>query len=338
MYRGVRDVRVEDVPDCEAGPGDIVVAVRACGICGSDLHSYEHGSFVAPGQVMGHELAGEVVEVGSAVDSLELGDRVTAVPIVPCERCARCSEGRTNLCDAAWTQALAYGRPGAFAERLLVPNAKAGENVFTLPDDVDDDAGATAEPLAVAVHGVRLAGEVRGCTALVLGLGAIGQQVAQVLKSYGARRVLGVDRSPLRRDVARRLGVSVPEDAADVDAALATVLGEREEIDLVFECSGVAALAKVALRVVRSGGAVVALALYEDPVTFNPTALVQKEVRLQGAIAYTSADFEEAVRLLAAGAVAADPLITHRMRLEDVGAAFEAQRQKDRSLKVLVRP
>jgi threonine dehydrogenase-like Zn-dependent dehydrogenase len=115
IFRGVRDLQVEDVPEPSAGPGDIVVGVRVVGVCGSDLHSYTHGSFVEPGQIMGHEFAGEVVEVGDGVADFATGDRVTAMPIVPCGACPRCAEGRFNLCAVAWTQALAYGRPGAFA-------------------------------------------------------------------------------------------------------------------------------------------------------------------------------------------------------------------------------
>src|SRR4030088_2361483 len=168
VFRGVRNIQVEDVARPEAGPEDVVVAVRACGICGSDLHTYLHGSFVEPGQVMGHEFVGEVVQAGAAVTGIAVGDRVTASPLVPCMECARCREGRYNLCAKAWTQGIAYGRPGAFAEFVRIPGAVVGENVFTLGEGVSNDAGALTEPLAVAVHAVKLAEPVHGETALVL--------------------------------------------------------------------------------------------------------------------------------------------------------------------------
>ena len=338
VFKGVERIEVEQVPDPEAGPGDIVVEVAACGICGSDLHTYAHGSFVEPGQVMGHEFAGRVVEVGSEVREIAVGDRVTAVPIVPCNECARCAEGRFNLCAGAWTSGIAYGRPGAFAERVLIPGASLGANVFKLGDEIDDEAGATVEPLAVAVHGVKLAGEVEGATALVLGLGTIGMQVVQVLHAGGAKRILGADLEPLRLRAAAELGADAIDGSEGIEAALESALADGEEIDMVFECSGVPALAKAAIRAVRAGGTIVVLALYDDPISFNPTMLVQKEVRFQGTIAYTSEDFADAVELLRSGEARADTLITQRESLDDIEQAFEVQLSKDRSLKVLVNP
>jgi (R,R)-butanediol dehydrogenase/meso-butanediol dehydrogenase/diacetyl reductase len=338
VFKGIESIDVEDVPEPEAGPEDLVVEVSACGICGSDLHTYQHGSFVQPGQIMGHEFVGRVVEAGPDVEGLAVGDRVTAVPIVPCGECARCREGRYNLCAVAWTTGIAYGKPGAFAERVRIPRSIQGENVFKLDDDVSDEEGATVEPLAVAVHAVKLAGEVEGKTALVLGLGTIGQQVVQVLKARGVRRVIGTDLSALRLEAARELGADAIDGSAGLTDAIAEALGDDEEIDFVFECSGVPALATAALDSVRGGGTIVVLALYDDPVTFNPTSLVQKELRLQGSIAYTSEDFAEAIELLRSGSARADTLITQRERLDDVADAFKVQLEKDRSLKVLVKP
>jgi 2-desacetyl-2-hydroxyethyl bacteriochlorophyllide A dehydrogenase len=338
VFKGAEDIRVEDVAEPEAGPADVVISVAACGICGSDLHTYLHGSFVEPGQVMGHEFAGEVIAAGDDVRGLAVGDRVTALPLVPCHDCPRCAEGRYNLCALAWTTGIAYGRPGAFAERLRIPNSVPGENVFKLGDAVSDEAGATVEPLAVAVHGVRLAGDVAGQTALVLGLGTIGQQVLQVLRASGAARVIGIDLSPLRLEAAATLGAEALDGSAGIDETLAAALADGSEIDVVFECSGVPALAKAALEQVKAGGTIVVLALYDDPLTFNPTALVQKEIRMQGSIAYTSDDFAEAVELLTKGAVQSAPLITQREALDDIGDAFGIQLEKDRSIKVLITP
>jgi len=287
---------------------------------------------------MGHEFSGRVVEAGADVEGLAVGDRVTAVPIVPCGECARCAEGRYNLCAVAWTTGIAYGKPGAFAERVRIPHSVPGENVFKLDDDVSDEAGATVEPLAVAVHAMNLLDGVDGSTALVLGLGTIGQQVVQVLRAKGASRVVGIDLSALRLDAARKLGADAFDGSPGVEQVIADALGDGEEIDFVFECSGVPALATAAIDAVRGGGTIVVLALYDDPVTFNPTALVQKELRLQGSIAYTSKDFAEALDLLRSGAARADTLITQRERLADVADAFLVQLEKDRSLKVLVKP
>jgi 2-desacetyl-2-hydroxyethyl bacteriochlorophyllide A dehydrogenase len=338
VFRGVENIQFEDVPMPEAGPDDVVVAVRACGICGSDLHTYLHGSFVEPGQVMGHEFTGEVVSAGDAVSGLAVGDRVTASPIVPCMQCARCKEGRYNLCGAAWTTGIAYGRPGAFAEFVMIPKPVMDETAFKLGDDVSDEAGALVEPLAVAVHAVKLAEPVQGATALVLGLGTIGQQVVQALRARGAGRIIGVDISQLRIEAATVLGAEAVDGSAGLEAALAPIVADGTEIDMVFECTGIPAIAAEALTQVRAGGTIVVLALYDDPMTFNPTVLVQKEIRLQGSIAYTGEDFRDAVELVRSGQAQAEPLITQRESLENVSGAFSVQLRKDESIKVLVKP
>lgn len=338
VFKGVEDLQVENVPDPEAGPDGVVVEVRAVGVCGSDLHTYLHGSFVEPGQIMGHEFAGEVVEAGPQVEGVAVGDRLTASPLVPCNDCPRCAEGRYNLCAAAWTQGLAYGRPGAFAERIRIPNPVPGENVFPLSEDVSDEAGALVEPLAVAVHAVKLAEPVENATCLVLGLGTIGLQVVQALRARGAGRVIGVDLSALRLDAGRTLGADALDGAAGLEPALGEALADGGEIDLVFECSGVPALATAALDHVRAGGTVVVLALFDDPITFNPTLLVQKEIRMQGSIAYTGEDFAAAVEMIRSGKAQSEPLITHRESLDDISEAFAVQLEKDRSIKVLVTP
>ena len=186
VFKGIESIDVEDVPEPEAGPSDLVVEVSACGICGSDLHTYQHGSFVQPGQIMGHEFAGRVVEAGDGVEGLAVGDRVTAVPIVPCGECARCARGplqpvRRGLDDGhRLRQARRLRR--ADQDPALRFRARTSSSWATT---ITDEAGATVEPLAVAVHAVKLAGDVEGATALVLGLGTIGQQVVQVLNARG---------------------------------------------------------------------------------------------------------------------------------------------------------
>ena len=338
IYKGLETIEVEHVPDPDAGPDDVVVKVAACGICGSDLHTYLHGAFVEPGQVMGHEFVGEVVHVGERISGLAVGDRVTASPIVPCMECARCREGRYNLCGAAWANGIAYGRPGAFAEFVKIPSPVVGSNVFPLGPEVTDAAGALVEPLAVGVHAVRLVEPVQGATALVLGLGTIGLQVVQALRAHGAGRIIGIDLSARRVEAAAAVGAEAYDGSDGVASVLAGALAGGEEIDVVFECTGVRPAAQAALDVVRSGGTILVLALYDEPIALDPTVLVQREILLRGSIAYTSEDFQEAVELLAAGAALADPLITHREPLDKIGEAFSTQLRKNDSIKVLVEP
>jgi threonine dehydrogenase-like Zn-dependent dehydrogenase len=179
---------------------------------------------------------------------------------------------------------------------------------------------------------------VKGATALVLGLGTIGLQVVQALRAHGAGRIIGIDLSSRRVDAAAAVGADAFDGSAGVASVLSGVLAEGAEIDVVFECTGVAPVAQAALDAVRAGGTIVVLALYDDPITFDPTVLVQREIRLQGSIAYTSEDFQEAVDLLSAGVARVEPLITHREPLERIDEAFSIQLRKNESIKVLVEP
>ena len=330
VFRGIRQVPIEDVPDPRPGPRDVVLDVKACGICGSDLHTYVAAQLAAVGQVMGHEFSGEVAEVGGEVDGIAVGDRVTGPPIQPCGDCAACRAGRRHLCETWTTRSIAYGLPGAFAERVRIPDATLGDNVFKLPDPMTFEEGALVEPLAVGVHAVGRADTGSGDVALVLGLGTIGLQVAQVLLARGLTDVIGADLSPLRRSVAEELGVT----AVSGDE-LAAAAGGRP-IDVVFEATGAPALVQGAMELVRPAGTVVLIALYEEPAQIVPTLAVQKELTVCGSAIFTPAEFEEAVELLAAGKVRSRPLITHRLALEDLGAAFEAQLDKDAAIKVMI--
>lgn len=333
VYRGIRTIAVEDAPEPVAGPSDVILAVRACGICGSDLHTYLEGALVRPGQVLGHEFAGEVVEVGSEVEGIALGDRVTAVPIQPCGGCRRCGEGLGHLCEHMHERGIGFGIQGAFAERLRIPDATVGVNVHPVPDELSFEDGASVEPLAIGVHCVRRAGARAGQAAFVFGLGTIGLHVAQVLRARGVDPVLGVDLSELRRRKAEELGVVALADPADAEA----VLGGRE-LDHVFECAGVPSLIQSSLELVRPRGTVTVVALYDAAATFDPMVLLHKEATIVAGAMVTPEDFAESLELLRSGRAVGGPLVTHREKLADLPAAFELQCDKAATIKVMVSP
>jgi (R,R)-butanediol dehydrogenase / meso-butanediol dehydrogenase / diacetyl reductase len=332
VFRGVRQMPVEDVPDPTPGPRDIVLDVKSCGICGSDLHGYVAGQFSAVGQVMGHEFSGEVVHVGDEVAGIALGDRVTGPPIQPCGECGPCRAGSGHLCEVWTERSVAFGLPGAFAERVRIPEAIIGDNVHRLPDELSFEDGAFVEPLAVATHAVGRGNVEPGDVAVVLGLGTIGLLVAQVLMARGLTRVIGVDLSPLRRSVAEELGV-IATGPDGIEAAAG-----NSDIDVVFEATGAPPLVQRAMELVRAGGTVVVIALYEERAEIDPTTAVQKELTVRGSAIFTPDEFREALDLLASGAVRVQPLITHRHALEDLGEAFEVQLDKDAAIKVMVSP
>ena len=344
VFAGVRDLRIQTIADPEPTADDIVVRVQSCGICGSDLHSYATGAFVQPGQVMGHEFCGEVVEVGRGVQGIEKGDVVTAMPYSGCYRCPPCMRGDYHLCDHIFGHAIAYGLPGAFAELVRVPRATLGRNVFKLPPGVSSTAGALVEPLSVAVHAVELARPALGSKVVVIGAGLIGQCVIQVLKAKGVGAVVVSEPAAGRAEMARRSGADVVVNpaAADVVRQVAEVVGfgaggRGAAADVVFDCAGVPGALAEAFRLLRPGGTLTVVALYEEPVRLDPNLLVWKEVRVLGAFGYRD-EFPTAIELLRSGRVKTEFLVTDAFPLDRIAEGFERQRSKDKTLKVVITP
>lgn len=340
-FRGPRQLIVEEVAEPEPGPHDLVLTVGASGICGTDLHSYTHGAFVSPGQVMGHEFAGTVRVLGEAVEGLAVGDRVAAVPLLSCGRCRRCLAGSPHLCETGLAVSLGYGLPGSFADQVLVPQALVGGNVFAIPEAMSMAEAAMVEPLSVALHAAKGLDSGPSEVAVVLGLGSIGQYVVQSLKALGAAHVIGVDVSPVRLRAARALGADTVIDAAheDVLAGVRAVTGRGfaggGDADMVAECSGVAEMATLSTHLVRRGGRLQLAAMYGDRVPVDVNAIVTKELQVKGSFAYHG-EFAESIGLIASGRVSVAPLITHTFALDDITEAFETQLLKDESVKVVV--
>ena len=342
IYRGIRKLIVEDVPDPVAGPGDIVLDVAACGICGSDLHSYTEGAWIVEGMGMGHEFAGHISQLGAGVAGLSLGDAVTVNPFVPCGKCAQCLAGRMNLC----ADASASGGT-AFADQILVHDVELGRRVFAIPAGVTLEESCLLEPLSVATRAIELSGVCAGQTVAVVGLGAIGQCVVQVLRARGISDVIAVDKSSMRLQRALASGASAAIDGSDGDLAdVLTALThstlspfhEASDVDVVIECAGAAALLPSVLRATKAGGSVVFVGLFSRPVEIDVNTVVQKELRLLGSFAYTVDDVQNAFELIATGQVDMASLITHRRPLDELDAAFRDQLDGETSIKVVVGP
>ncbi len=344
VYEGIRDLQVQTLPDPEPTADDLVMRVNACGVCGSDLHSYTTGAFVKPGQVMGHEFSGEVVEVGRAVQNITPGMRVTAMPFNACYACDACLRGDVHLCYNLTGHAIAYGLPGAYAEYLSVPRATLGRNVFALPEGLNDVTGATIEPLAVAVHAVNLADPPLSAKVVVLGAGLIGQCVTQVLRARGVGPLVVVEIAPTRAAFATRSGADLVVDPSHdhfIDQVGKAVgyspQGRGATADVVFDCAGAPASFTAAQRLVRPGGTIAITALYEESVQFNPSRLVWGEVKLVGTFGYRN-EFPQTIALLASGKVDVSALITDTFPLDDITAGFERQLSKDQAMKVMIQP
>lgn len=326
------DVRLREAPRPTPGPDEVLIAVARVGICGSDLHAY-HGRhpFIQLPVVPGHEFAGTIVEIGANVRDLTPGQRVTVEPSLVCGVCTNCTHGRYNICEHL--RVIGCQTDGALAEYLAVPAAKA----LPLPDSLSWDQAALVEPLAVAVHAVRMARLQPGANVLILGAGTIGLMVLQAAKALGAGRVVITDLIERRLALALRLGAvrAVNPHQADLAHVLEETFGPPRA-DIIFECVGVAATAREAVRVARKGTRIVLAGVFEEEVPLNLGLVQDRELELVGTLMYAGDDFPTAIRLVERGQVKVEPLITHRFPLDRAAEAFAAADDRERALKVLV--
>ena len=329
VVAGSRRLAVETVPDPTPAAGQAVLRVAACGICGTDLHLHQAG-LLPTGSVMGHEFCGEVVE---AAGELRVGERVCALPILSCGRCQRCRGGLGAYCAAQ--QPLGLGQvAGAFAEYVVV----APHEVVRLPATVDDSLGALVEPLAVGLHAVGAAHVRRAESCLVIGAGPIGLAITLWARHFGAGEVIVSETAPGRRAMAERLGATCVVDPARED--LTSVLARRlpEGPDIVFEAVGKAGLIQQSIERVRFRGRIVVAGVCMTPDTFHPGPAVLKEASLQFVLAYEKDDFQHTVDLLAQRSIRPEAMITERIGLADVPAAFDSLAHPEGECKLLVLP
>jgi threonine dehydrogenase-like Zn-dependent dehydrogenase len=314
-----RTLEVVDRPEPSPGPGEVVIAVQRCGICGSDLHLHGSG-LIPPGAVMGHEFAGTVVETGQ---------RVAVLPSGRTDDCARCREGRSHLCQSLGSTSLGLGlHDGAYAEYVKV----AATSCHPIPDDMTFDQAALVEPYAVALHAVRRCRPA--LTAGVIGAGPIGLLVVAALRQAGVERIVVAERSETRQAAAHTMGATVTDDAT----RLARTAGG--ELDVVFDAAGVAVTTPVALEAVRPGGQIVLVGVVDIGVVLEMPGMlwVVKEVDVVPSIAYTDDEFAEAIEHIHAGAVDASLLVSDVRPLEAAQQSFTDLRTASGPLKVQLSP
>jgi L-iditol 2-dehydrogenase len=330
-------LQVREVPEPAPGDADVVVRVRACGICGSDVHGFDGSSGRRiPPAVMGHEAAGVVERVGSAVRGLSRGDRVTFDSTVSCGRCAYCRHGRSNLCDARRVLGVScgeYRQDGAFAEYVSVP----AHVVYPLPEEVPFEHAAMVEPLSVAVHAVGRA-PTPARTAVVVGAGTIGLLVIQALRAAGIPRVIAVDVDEGKLAFARRLGAEVALDPAAADVPAEVRRLTEGGADVALECVGASEPITTAVACVRKGGAVVLVGNVTPTIALPLQAVVTGEITLLGTCA-SNGEYPRAIELLRTGKVDVRPLITVVAPLAEGPALFDRLYARERGLmKVVLQP
>jgi len=332
-----RDVRLEQRQVPEPASGEVLVRVRAVGVCGSDVHYYMEGRIgrrvVEKPLILGHESAGDVVALGPGVSHIAVGARVALEPGVPCRRCRFCMSGRYNLCPDVTFMATPPV-DGAFVEYIAWP----ADFVYPLPDNLDYAAGALMEPLAVGMHAVRRARLVPGWTVLVMGGGPIGQLALLAAKAAGAGRIGLADLENQRLKMASQLGADFtinPRQTSISEGVSAAMGGDGP--DLVIEAAGSAQTVQQGVELVRRGGTVVWIGLPgTDPCPVSVLQAINKEVDILGIYRYANV-YRHAICLAASGKIDLSPLVTHRFPLEEARRALDTVvEQKSSAMKVLV--
>ena len=318
-----------EVDDPTPGPGEVVVAVDSCGICGSDLHIVD--AFAMPGQVLGHEVAGRVAAAGQGVEAWREGDPVMALSLATCGTCDACRSGRPRKCTAALM--MGVETPGAYAEYVRTP----AHDLVALPAGFDLRLGALVEPLAVARHAVGRGGLMAGESALVIGGGPVGLAVLLWLKHLGAGTVAVTDPRASRRAGARQLGADVVLDPTAGDLAGQLAHAGVDAPTLVLECVGLPGLVDQAAAVAAVDGRVVVVGVCMADDRYFPYTAIAKELDWRFAFYYCRADVDATVAAIADGLDVA-PLITGEVDLAAAPARFDALKSGADDTKVLIRP
>lgn len=325
-----KDLRIEPAPDPAPASGEVMVRVSVAGLCGTDYRIWSGDRSVRYPLIMGHEFVGVVSAVGAGVSHVKPGDQVAVEPNYSCGHCPLCLEGNWNLCVSR--TAVGIDVDGGFAQLARVP----GRCCWAAPPGLSDAQLLLTEPLAVVVRAVARGEAQPGESAAVLGVGTLGLLALQVLRARGAR-VLAVGRTERRLDLAGRLGAdAVHALASGPGSEAARSFSGREGVDLVVETAGTPEAVAEAVLLVRPGGRVVLTGLPHAPSTLNFFWVVRRELKIVGSMIYQG-EFPEAMKLLATGAVKAEPLVTHRFPLEAIHDAFAAHRSPE-SIKVAVIP
>ena len=335
VYYNNNDVRLEERPKPEAGPGELLVKVIASGICGSDVLEW-YRIKKAP-IVLGHEIAGDIVEVGKGVERFKAGDRVFVSHHVPCNTCSYCLNGNHTVCETLHTTNF---DPGGFSEYLRVPPINVDRGTFLLPGEVSYEEGAFVEPLACVVRGQRVANFRPGRTVLIIGSGISGILHLMLAKALGAGRVIATDICQYRLDKAREFGADAVLSAEeDVPARVRELNGGRPA-DLVIVCTGAYPAFIQALNAVDRGGTVLCFATtdpgVELPIPINE--FWRNGITVMPSYANSPYDAEVAISLIRARRVPVAQMITHRLGLAETGLGFKLVAEAEDSLKVIIEP
>jgi L-idonate 5-dehydrogenase len=336
VLHGPRDLRLEDRTERTPGPGEVQIEVRRAGICGSDIHYYEHyriGDFVPQAPlVLGHEFSGEVVQVGEGVTSLKAGDRVTAEPSIECGHCRYCREGRYNLCNNLRFIGTAATIPhidGGFGERVVVP----ADHCYILETSLDWGAGALVEPLAVGMNAVRRVGSVAGAKVLITGGGTIGQMTSAAARAMGATDVTVADPAEFAQNYSLEHGAREVIDPRE--EGLADSLFRKGGFDIVFEASGAPAALAFAYRAAAKGARIVQIGTLPPSVDLPANLVMARELTVFGTFRYAHV-YPTVLEMMRTGRVDVASMISAVYSYDEFQEAMDRAVSRDGVIKVQV--
>jgi len=338
VMEGIKKISIQEREIPKPKEDEVLIRIKSVGICGSDIHYYKEGrigSFVVEKPlILGHEAAGEIIDIGSNVRFLKVGDRVALEPGIPCRKCIYCKKGRYNLCPEISFMATPPV-DGAFAEYVTHPS----DFVFKLPDNISYDEGALIEPLSVGVYACEKAKITPGEDILIFGAGPIGLLTLQTAKVYGAKNVVVVDINDFRLYKAKELGADYI-----INSKLENLKDKVKEIfpegvDIIFEASGSSSVIMESTKFVKRGGRIVFIGLTsEDFSKININEMISKELEFFSIFRYANV-YQKAIDLVAKGKINLKPLITHHFSLEKVQEALNfADENKEKCIKVIINP
>lgn len=336
VAHAAKDIRIEELPEERPGPGEVALRLAAGGICGSDLHYYNHGGFgtvrLRQPMILGHEVSAHVEALGSGVEGLAVGQLVAVSPSRPCRTCRTCQQGLHNHCLNMRFYGSAMPFPhvqGAFRQRLVADAAQC-----VPADGLSAAEAAMAEPLAVVLHATRRAGELLGRRVLVTGCGPIGVLAIIAARRAGAAEIVATDLSAFTLAAARAAGADVVVDMKERPDGLVDYGADKGTFDVLYECSGAADALAAGIAALRPRGIVVQLGLGGD-MSLPMMAVTSKEIELRGSFRFHE-EFAVGVALMRKRLVDVRPLVTHTVALEDAVAGFDLASDRSRAMKVQI--
>ncbi|WP_148410000.1 zinc-dependent alcohol dehydrogenase [Murimonas intestini] len=326
-------IEFQEVEIPQPGENQVLVKIMKIGICGSDIHVY-HGEhpFTSYPVTQGHEVSGEIVKLGEKVRDLYVGQKVTIEPQVYCGECYPCRHGKYNLCEEL--KVMGFQTTGTASEYFAADASK----VTPIPQEMSYDEGAMIEPLAVAVHGVKQVGDVRGMKIAVLGAGPIGNLVAQTAKGMGAEKVMITDISDLRLKKAEECGIHVCVNTRDKDfgEAMLEAFGP-DKADVIYDCAGNNTTMGQAIKYARKGSIIVLVAVFAGMAQIDLAVANDHELDIKSTMMYRHEDYLDAIRLVQEKKVHLSPLISRSFAFKDYQKAYEyIDENRETTMKVLI--